>query len=78
MPGTGQMGGVKRMQIIIGSEIRIRDASKDLQDWCSENLIIPNPEYTNRTRRGLWIGNTPRYIWPVSYTHLTLPTIYSV
>lgn len=76
MPGIGQMGGVKRMQIIIGSEIRIRDASKDLQDWCSENLIIPNPEYTNRTRRGLWIGNTPRYIWlyRVEGSDLILPT----
>lgn len=51
------------MQVIIGSEIRIKDAPKALQNWCSENLVIPNPEYANRARRGLWTGNTPQYLW---------------
>lgn len=51
------------MQIQIGAEIRIQGAPKELYQWCSENLIIPNPEYTNRARRGLWLGNTPQYLW---------------
>ncbi|MEQ2595509.1 DEAD/DEAH box helicase [[Clostridium] symbiosum] len=51
------------MQIVIGSEIRVKDAPKELYDWCSENLIVPNPEYTNRARRGLWLGKTPQYLW---------------
>lgn len=51
------------MQVIIGSEIRVKDAPKELQSWCKENLILPNPEYQNRARRGLWIGNTPQYVW---------------
>lgn len=51
------------MQVSIGAEIRIRDASKALQNWCRENLILANPEYTDRARRGLWTGNTPKYIW---------------
>lgn len=51
------------MKIQIGSEIRVKDATKALQDWCSENLVISNPEYTDRTRRGLWTGSTPRYLW---------------
>lgn len=51
------------MEIIIGSEIRVKDAEKDLQDWCSKNLVLPNPEYVNRKRRGLWTGNTPQYLW---------------
>lgn len=51
------------MQVSIGAEIRIRDASKALQAWCQENLILDNPEYTDRARRGLWTGNTPKYIW---------------
>lgn len=51
------------MQVIIGSEIRVKDADKRLQSWCTENLIIPNPEYTNRKRRGLWTGNTPEHLW---------------
>ena len=33
------------MVVEIGSEIRIRDASKELYDWAQENLIIPNPQY---------------------------------
>lgn len=51
------------MQIVIGSEIRVRNAPKELYDWCSENLIVTNPEYTNRIRRGLWTGNTPQHLW---------------
>ena len=51
------------MQITIGSEIRIQEPAKDLQVWCSENLVIENPEYINRSRRGLWLGKTPRYLW---------------
>lgn len=51
------------MQIVIGSEIRVKDAPKVLSDWCSENLIIPNPEYASRARRGMWLGRTPQYLW---------------
>ncbi len=64
------------MQITIGSEIRVRDASKALQDWCSKELVIPNPEYLDRTRRGLWAGKTPQYIWlyRTEGSDLLLPT----
>lgn len=51
------------MQIIIGSEIRVKEAPKALYDWCAENLILPNPEYASRKRRGLWLGKTPQYLW---------------
>ena len=51
------------MQVTVGSEIRIKSPSKPLQAWCSENLVIPNPEYQNRKRRGLWLGKTPEYLW---------------
>lgn len=51
------------MRIVIGSEIRVKNAPKALYDWCTDNLIITNPEYTNRARRGLWLGNTPQYLW---------------
>lgn len=63
------------MQVIIGSEIRVKDAPKALYDWCSENLVLPNPEYVNRARRGLWLGNTPQYLWlyRVDGSDLVLP-----
>lgn len=51
------------MQIIVGSEIRIKDASKELLDWCADNLIISNPEYVERKRRGLWTGNMEKHLW---------------
>lgn len=50
------------MQIHIGAEIRIQDVRKEVMDWCKENLILVNPEYTDRKRRGLWTGNTPQHI----------------
>lgn len=32
-------------------------------DWCESNLILPNPEYHKKERMGLWVGDTPKYIW---------------
>lgn len=57
------MDGVRNMQVIIGSEIRIMGAGKEVYDWCSENLVLPNPEYSDRKRRGMWTGKTPQYLW---------------
>ena len=64
------------MRIVIGSEIRVKGASRALQKWCTENLVIPNPEYASRARRGLWIGNTPKFLWlyRLEDTDLLLPT----
>ena len=64
------------MRIVIGSEIRVKGASRALQKWCTENLVIPNPEYASRARRGLWIGNTPKFPWlyRLEDTDLLLPT----
>ena len=64
------------MVVEIGSEIHIRDASKELNDWAQENMIIPNPQYRERERRGLWIGNTPKYLWlyRIDGSDLILPT----
>ena len=60
----------------IGSEIRIKNASKELNAWAQENLIIPNPRYRERERRGLWTGNTPKYLWlyRVDGSDLIVPT----
>ncbi len=52
-----------KMQVVIGAEIRIRNSSKLLQDWCRENLVLKNQKYEERKRRGFWTGNTPEYLW---------------
>lgn len=64
------------MVVEIGSEIRIKNASKELNVWAQENLIIPNPQYRERERRGLWAGNTPKYLWlyRVDGSDLIVPT----
>ena len=50
------------MELIISNELFIRNPSAPLLQWARENLIFENPEYIKRRRRGLWIGNTDRYI----------------
>ena len=69
------------MVVEIGSEIRIRDASKELYDWAQENLIIPNPQYREKgTLEGLWVGNTledvslPRLYHVDGFRDLIVPT----
>lgn len=52
-----------QMEINIGSEIRVKGAPKALQEWCSGNLVLANPEYASRARRGLWIGGTSKFLW---------------
>lgn len=51
------------MQVVIGSEIRIMGAGKEIYEWCETNLVLANPEYIDRKRRGMWTGNTPQYLW---------------
>lgn len=64
------------MRIIIGNEIRVKEPTEPLQHWCRENLVLRNPEYDKRARRGLWLGKTPEYIWLywVDGSDLMLPT----
>lgn len=34
--------------------------NEDLMKYCKDNLVIDNPEYENKKKLGLWLGNTPR------------------
>lgn len=51
------------MELIISNEIRIREATPQVVQYCRDNLVFLNPEYQLRQRRGMWLGNTPQYIY---------------
>ncbi len=63
-------------EVTIGSEITVTDPSPELTAWCRENLVLENPEYISRRRRGLWLGKTPRTIslYREDGNRLILPT----
>lgn len=63
------------MFIEIGSRLKILDPSPELIKWCKENLEITNPEYQQKARMHLWLGNTPRtlYLYEVNGNSLILP-----
>lgn len=48
------------MKTYVANEITIVNPSKEVKQWCVKNLIIPNPEYSKKSRMGLWLGNTPK------------------
>jgi superfamily II DNA or RNA helicase len=50
------------MQVIIGENIEVRNATEEIRKWCKDNLILSNPDYTKKARMGFWVGNTPRTI----------------
>lgn len=48
------------MELIISNEITILDPTDEIRQWIYEKLRVPNPEYSNKVKLGLWVGNTPR------------------
>lgn len=47
------------MAVCVGNQITVEHPSNELFEWCEENLVIPNPEFTKKVRMGFWTGNTP-------------------
>lgn len=50
------------MRFIVGNKITVQKPTLNLLVWCQKNLVIPNPEYATKVRRGMWLGNTPKEI----------------
>ena len=48
------------MELIISNEITIHDPADEVRQWVYDTLKVPNPEYDNKARLGLWLGSTPR------------------
>ena len=47
------------MKLIISNEITIHNPTDEVRKWIYDKLKVPNPEYDNKLRLGLWVGNTP-------------------
>ena len=63
------------MKFIVGNNIKVYGATKELEMWIKENLIVDNPEFIKKERLGKWVGNTPRkiYLYERNFDYLELP-----
>lgn len=50
------------MDALIGSNMLIENPTQELLKWCSEHLVLDNPDYIKLTRMKKWTGNTPRFL----------------
>ena len=48
------------MELTISNEITIHDPTQEVRQWVYDKLKVPNPEYANKLKMGLWLGSTPR------------------
>lgn len=48
------------MKIKIDSMITIENPSKEIKDYCKNNLVIKNPDVQKKQIMGFWTGNIPR------------------
>lgn len=47
------------MELIISNEITVHNPTDEVRKWIYDKLRVANPEYENKLRLGLWVGNTP-------------------
>ena len=48
------------MELTISNEITIHEPTSEVRQWVYDKLKVPNPEYSNKVKLGLWLGNTPK------------------
>jgi len=52
------MGGYI-LQITLSNEIIVQNPTPEIIKFCTDSLVLPNPEYYKKQRMGFWLGNTP-------------------
>ena len=50
------------MKIILTNIIQIEEPTKEVLNYCKNELTFNNPDYTKKQRMGFWIGKTPKTI----------------
>lgn len=53
---------MNRIHIIISNMIEVINPNEELLEYCKENLIFKNPDYTKKVQMGFYVGKTPKYI----------------
>lgn len=63
------------MNIIVSNEITISDPTNEIRQWIYDKLKVPNPEYANKVKMGLWLGNTPKELklYRISGNNIIIP-----
>lgn len=63
------------MELTISNEITISDPTPEVRQWIYDKLKVPNPEYANKVRLGLWLGSTPKELklYRVSGNSIIIP-----
>ena len=63
------------MKAVVSSTIRISNATEELKQWISDELIISNPEYSKKQRMGFRTYKTPKklYLYEQDGTDYILP-----
>ena len=60
----------------VGNQLRIREPTADLLDWCKKNMVLANPDYAKKVRMHLWLGNTPQKLYLMQWDGDTLVLPY--
>lgn len=47
------------MQIIVSSNILVKEPTQEVLQYCKDELTVDNEEYLTRLKQGKWLGNTP-------------------
>ena len=56
--GLNLMGD--NMRLTISNEITIHEPTQEVRQWVYDRLKVPNPDYANKVKLGLWLGSTPK------------------
>ena len=50
------------MRILISNLIQVTNPSKEITDYCKNELTFKNPDYQKKVQMGFYTGKTPRYL----------------
>lgn len=50
------------MKVTLSNIIQIEEPTKEILNYCKNELTFNNPDYTKKQRMGFWIGKTPKTI----------------